>query len=281
MSIHAQCNFTVNMNHKDKTVQLSCAHSWQTSSKQQLYLLASHHWNNLSYFYKCLCYIRRSCLQGGGEPSWTRCCKLWSICKRNIHPSHLFLAILSRISELHAFRTFCFRQWKSRPSVPVLKHQMTEWCKARNKKGFIEGELVVTWVLIWAYTQTRQQARSHSFKDKSDQIAGTGCYKHRAHHTSSLLIGWWAAVIQQFHPSLPHKSPHEPLAQQNIIIPLLWQSSPGPFTSVLVFYIFILNPSPSLPHPLAPSLPSWSSFKHRPSREQSWINTGTSFACTV
>lgn len=47
---------------------------------------------------------------------------------------------------------------------------------------------------------------------------------------------------------IPHEPPHEPLAQQKS--PLLWQSSPVPCTSVLFFYIFILNLSPSLPHPL-------------------------------
>lgn len=138
---------------------------------------------------------------------WWTFCKLCSICKRkHTSVSPVFGHFIQDIWASHIQNLLLW--WDAvasqRPDRQY-PYRSTGWPngeKPGTKKASSRGGLVVTWVLVCAYTRTQQQARSHSFKDKSDQIARTGCYKHRAHSTISLLIGWWAAVIQQFHPSL-------------------------------------------------------------------------------
>lgn len=138
---------------------------------------------------------------------WWTFCKLCSICKRkHTSVSPVFGYFIQDIWASHIRNLLLWWDGVARESPDrQCPYRSTRWpngVKPGTKKALSRGGLVVTSVLICAYTQTQQQVRSHSFKDKSDQKAGTGCYKHSAPHASSLLIGWWAAVIQQFHPSL-------------------------------------------------------------------------------
>lgn len=110
-----------------------------------------------------------------------------------------------------------------------------------------------------------------------------GCFRHRAHHVSSLLIGWWGAGGHQLHPSallvsktegfffLPlHKTPQKRLLLCRTATSLISDNHPlarsHPFFSFyppsLSLSLALPSPPPPLTLPPSPHDPASNTGRH-------------------